>query len=84
MKTRCQNTYHIVGGVGKQETSLGWKKCITELATSLEKHSDGSQAQGDLPGSSSRITRTKKKEKDKRKNGTERIIRKWFSLYLCL
>ena len=35
-------------------------------ATSLEKHSDGNQAQGDLPAGPSRVTPTKKKEKDKR------------------
>ena len=42
------------------------EKCTTGSATSLEKHSDGNQAQGDLPTSPSRVTPTKKKEKDKK------------------
>ena len=73
MKTRSQNTYHVVHRVGKQgahppreSNQSGVEKCATELATFLEKHSDGNQAQGDLPASSSRLTPTKEKEKDKR------------------
>ena len=38
--------------------------------------SDGNQAQADLPAGSSRVTPTKKKEKDGRKNRSERIIKK--------
>ena len=51
MKTRSQNTYHIVRRVGKQGTrppresnQTGVKKCTTESVTSLEKYSDGNQA----------------------------------------
>ena len=73
MKTRSQNTYHIVRRVGKQGTrppresnQPGVKKCTTGSATSLGKHSDGNHAQGDLPAGPSRVTPTKKKEKDKR------------------
>ena len=36
------------------------------MATYLEKHSDGNQAQGDLPADPSKITPTKKKDKIKR------------------
>ena len=42
------------------------EKCTPESATSLEKHSDGNHSQGDLPAGPSRVTPTKKKEKDKR------------------
>ena len=59
--------------MGKQGTRLpreqkhhGVEKCTTELAISLEKHSDGNQVQGDLPAGPSSITPAKKKEKDKR------------------
>ena len=55
MKTRSQNTYYIVRRVGKQEThpmrdssQPGVGKCTAVSATSLEKHSDGNKAQGDL------------------------------------
>ena len=78
MKTRNQNTYHMVRCVNKKDTrppmeskQPGVKKCTTELATFSEKHSDGNQVQGDLPAGPSRVASTKKKEKDK--NGTERI-----------
>ena len=81
MKTRSQNTYHIVCRMGKQGThppresnQPGVKKCTTGSATSLGKHSDGNHAQGDLPAGPSRVTPTKKKQKDK--NGAERIIKK--------
>ena len=50
------------------------KKCTTGSATSLEKHSDGNHAQGDLPSGPFRVTPTKKKQKHK--NGAERIIKK--------
>ena len=73
MKTRSQNTYHIVHHVGKQGArppremhNPGIEKFTTRLAASLEKHSDGNHAQGDLPAGPSRVTLTKKKEKDKR------------------
>ena len=73
MKTRIQNTYHIVRRVGKQGTrppresnQPGVKKCTTGSAASLEKHSDGNQTQGDLPAGPSRVTPTTKKEKEKR------------------
>ena len=56
MKTRSQNTYHIVRRVGKQGMSSpresnqpGVEKCTTGSATSLEKLSDGNHAQEDLP-----------------------------------
>ena len=75
MKSRSQNTYHIVRCVGKQKmrppsesNQPRVEKCSTGSATSLEKHSDGNQAK-------------KNKEKDKRqktkdKNGAERITKK--------
>ena len=73
MKTRSQNTYHIVRPVGKQGTRPPREsnqpvveKCTTGLTDSLEKHSDGNQAQGDLPAGPSRVTPATKKEKDKR------------------
>ena len=73
MKTRSQNTYHIVRRVGKQGMSSpresnqpGVEKCTTGSATSLEKLSDGNNAQKDLPADPSRVTPTKKKKKDKR------------------
>ena len=76
MKTRSQNTYHIVRRVGKNGTrppgesnQPGVEKCTTGSATSLGKHSAGNHAQGDLPAGPSRVTPTKKKEKDK--------IQKW-------
>ena len=72
MKTKSQNTYYIVHHVGKQgmlppreSNQPGFEKCTTESATSLEKHSDSNQAQGDLPAGLFRVTPTKKKEKDK-------------------
>ena len=69
MKTRSQNLYNIVRRVGKQETrppkESGEEKCTTGSATSLEKHSDGNHAQGDLPASPPRVTPTKKQEKGK-------------------
>ena len=42
------------------------KKCTAGSATSLEKHSPGNHAQGDLRAGPSRTTLTNKKEKDKR------------------
>ena len=71
MKTRSQNTHHIVRCVGKQETRPPKESnqpgvCTTGSATSLGKHSDGNHAQGDLPAGPSRVIPTKKKEKDKR------------------
>ena len=45
----------------RESNQPGVKKCTTESATSLQKHSDGNQTQGDLS--------VKKKEKDK--------IQKW-------
>ena len=50
------------------------KKCTAGSGSSLEKHSDGHDGQGDLPASLSKVAPTKKKEKDK--NGEERIIKK--------
>ena len=59
--------------MGKQGTRFpresnqpGVEKCATGSTTSLEKHSDGNQAQRDLPAGPSRVTSTTKKEKDKR------------------
>ena len=73
MKTRSKNTDYIVGRVGKQGTrpprkknQPGVQKCTTGSATSLGKHSDGNHAQGDIPAGTSRLTPTKKKEKEKR------------------
>ena len=79
MKTRSQNTCHIVRRVGKQGMSPpresnqpGVGKCTTGSTTSLEKLSDGNHAQGDLPADPSRVTPTKKKEKDKRQKMEQR------------
>ena len=73
MKTRSQNTYHIVRCMDKQGTrpsresnQPGVGKCTTGSATSLGKHSDGNHAPGDLPAGPSTVTPVKKKEKDKR------------------
>ena len=73
MKARNQNTYHIVRCVGKQGTrppresnQPGVEKYTTGSTTSLGNHSDGNHAQEDLPAGPSRVTPTKKKEKDKR------------------
>ena len=73
MKTRSKNTDHIVGCMGKQGTrnpresnQPGVQKCTTGSATSLGKHFDGNHAQGHLLAGTSRVTPTKKKEKDKR------------------
>ena len=59
MKTRSQNTYHIVRRVCKQGTrprrksnQPGVEKCTAESTTSLGKHSDGNHARGDLPAGS--------------------------------
>ena len=77
IKTRSQNTYHVVGCVGKQGTrppresnQPGVKKCTPGSATFLEKHSDGNHSQGHLPAGPSRVTPKKKKEKDKRQKWT--------------
>ena len=62
MKTRSQNTYHIVHCVGKQGMRPSREpnqpvveKCTTGSTTSLEKHSDGNHAQGDLPAHPSKV-----------------------------
>ena len=59
--------------MGKQRTrpprksnQPGVQKCTAGSATSLGKHSDGNHAQGDLPAGASRVTPTKKREKEKR------------------
>ena len=72
MKIRNQNTYHIVCCVGKQgmhppreSNQPGVEKCTTRSTASLQKQSDGNQAQGDLPAGPSRVTPTTE-EKDKR------------------
>ena len=73
MKTRNQSKYHNVRLVGKQgghspkeSDHPGVEKCTNKSTTSLEKHSDGDQAQVNLPAGPSRVTQTRKKEKDKR------------------
>ena len=55
----------------------GVKKCTTELTTSLEKQSDGNQAQGDLPAAPSRVTPAKKNEKDERQKWSRVQKTKW-------
>ena len=69
MKTRSQNTYHIVCCVGKQgtrpqgsQTSLGSKNVLLDWQP--QKHSVNNHAQGDLPAGPSGVTQTKKMEKD--------------------
>ena len=73
MKTRNQNTYHIVCRVGKKgrfpqgsQTSLGLKNILLDQQP-LQKHSDGNHAEGDLPAGPSRVKTTKKKGKKKQK-----------------
>ena len=54
-------------------------------ATSLEKHSDGNKAQGDLTAGPSRVTLTKKKEKDKRqKRSREDYKEVMYAFYMSL
>ena len=92
MKTKSQNTYYIVHHVGKQgmlppreSNQPGFEKCTTESATSLEKHSDSNQAQGDLPAGLFRVTPTKKKEKDKiSKWSRENYKEKIYAFYMFL
>ena len=86
VETRSQNTCHIVRLVGKQGTrppresnQPGVEKCTTGLATSLEKNSNGNQAQGDLPACPSRITPTKKNEKEK----TQKWSREDYEEVMC-
>ena len=43
----------------------GVEKCTTESAASLEKYSDGNQAQGGLPPSPSTVTPQRKRKKTK-------------------
>ena len=92
MKTRSQNTYHIVRRVGKEgmrlqesRTNLGSKICTTGSATSLEKHSDGNHAQRDLPAGPPRVTLTKTKGKDKiqkwRRGGYKEVM---YAFYMSL
>ena len=92
MKTRSQNTYHIVCRVGKQgtrpqgsRTSLGSKNVLLGSATSLGKHSDGNRAQEDLPAGPSRVTPTKKKEKDKRQKWSREDYKEvMYAFYMSL
>ena len=54
-------------------------------ATSSEKHSDGNKAQGDLTAGPSRVTLTKKKEKDKRqKRSREDYKEVMYASYMSL
>ena len=51
--------------------------------TSLEKHSDGNHAQGDLPAGPSRATPTKKKEKNERQKwGREDYKEVMYAFYI--
>ena len=92
MKTRSQNTYHIVRRVGKQATrpprqsnQPAVEKCNTGSVNSLEKHYDGNQAQGDLPAGPSRVTPTTKKEKDKRQKWSREDYKEvMYTLYMSL
>ena len=92
MKARRQNTYHIVRRVGKQGTrppresnQPGVKKCTTGSATSLGKHSDGNHAHRDLPAGPSRLTPTKKKEKDKRQKWSREDYKEvMYAFYMSL
>ena len=92
MKTRSQNTYHIVRRVCKQGTPLprgskqpGVEKCTTGSTVSLYKHSDGDQAQGDLSAGPSRVTPTTKKEKDKRQKWSREDYKEMmYALYMSL
>ena len=58
MKTRSQSTQGT--RPPRESNQPGVEKCNAESATSLEKHSDGNHAQGDLPAGPSRVTPTKK------------------------
>ena len=92
MKTRSQKTYHIVHRVGKQGTRSpresnqpGVEKCITGSTASLEKHSDGTQAQGDLPAGPSIVPLTTKKEKDKRQKWSREDYKEvMYAFYMSL
>ena len=70
MKTKSQNIFRHVGKEGtcpsRESNQPGVKKCATASVTSLEKNSDGNHAKGNLPASPSRVTPTKKMEKNKR------------------
>ena len=92
MKTKSQNTCHIVRRLGKRGTRLpresnqpGVEKCSTGSASSLEKHSDGNHAQGDLPAGPFRVTPTKKKEKDKRQKWSREDYKEvMYAFYMSL
>ena len=92
IKTRTRNTYYIICRMGKQgmhspreSKQPGVQKCTTGLATSLEKHSDGNHAQGDLLAGPSRVTLTKKKEKDKRQKWSREDYKEvMYAIYMSL
>ena len=66
------------------QTSLGSKNVLLDPA-SLEKHSDGNQAQGDLPVGLSRVTTTTKKEKDKRQKWSREDYKEvMYAFYISL
>ena len=55
------------------------------MATSLEKYSDGNHAQGDLTAGPSRVTPTKKKEKNKRQKWSREDDKKVkYAFYMSL
>ena len=92
MKTITHNTYHFMHRVSKlgmhppRESNQPWvENYTTGSATSLEKHCDGKQTQGDLPAGSSIVTPTKKNEKDKRQKwGREVYYEVMYAFYISL
>ena len=73
MKTRSQSTQGT--RPPRESNQPGVEKCNAESATSLEKHSDGNHAQGDLPAGPSRVTPTKKKPTGSHTENTPRVWR---------
>ena len=63
----------------------GVEKCTTGSTASFEKHSDGNHAEGDLPAGPSRVTTTKKKEKDKRQKWSREDYKEvMYAFYMSL
>ena len=73
VKTRSQSTQGT--RPPRESNQPGVEKCNAESATSLEKHSDGNHAQGDLPAGPSRVTPTKKKPTGSHTENTPRVWR---------
>ena len=69
----------------KESKQPGVEKCTNGSATSLGKQSDGNHAQGYLPAGPSRVTPTKKKEKDKRQKWSREDYKEvMYAFYMSL